>query len=96
MGLIDILAGKAMGLDIPHIAKKAGLPHDTVDAVLVALAHAHGNGDKDIVATASQQTDIPRDKVQDVLTDLGGPDALVKVAGLVSGGGREDAIGNDD
>ena len=96
MGLIDIVANEVLGLDVGALSKKVGLPTAVVDSVLVALARSHANGDENIVAEAASDTEVPQDKVQTLLDELGGPDALMKVAGLITGGGHEDALGDGE
>ena len=92
MGLLDDLAGQAMGLDIADLSAKVGLKHDVVEAVLIALGKAH-NESGDTVAKAVDETGVPRDKVEALLEEIGGVDALIKVAGLISGGGMQDLLG---
>lgn len=92
MGLLDILAGEAMGLDIADLSAKVGLPSDTVESVLAALGKAH-NEVGDPVTAAVDETGVERDKVQRLLSEIGGEEALAKVAGLISGGGMQDMLG---
>lgn len=91
MGLLDDLAGKAMGLDIGALASKVGLSEAHVRAVLVALGRHHTEPG-DTVAGAVADTGVPRDKVEGVLAQIGGEDALAKVSGLISGGGLSDML----
>ena len=92
MGLLDILANEAMGLDVPALAAKVGLKIDVTEAVLAALGKAHFDR-QEPVDTAVAETGVPRDKVEALLAAIGGEDALAKVAGLISGGGVDDPLG---
>ncbi len=91
MGLLDDLANKAMGLDIGALAAKVGLSPDQVRQVLTALGKHHPEPG-DTVAGATADTGLPRDKVESVLAQMGGEDALAKVSGLISGGGLSDML----
>lgn len=92
MGLLDVLAGEAMGLDVAALSAKVGLNSATVEQVLAALGKAH-NDPGDTVSAAVAETGVARDKVQTLLAELGGEDALAKVAGLIYGGGMHDLLG---
>ena len=92
MGLLDNLANEAMGLDVPALAAKVGLKSEVAEAVLAALGKAHFDG-HDTVDTAVAETGVPRDKVQALLAEIGGDDALAKVASLIMGGGVDDPLG---
>ena len=92
MGLLDILAGEAMGLDIADLSAKVGLDSHTVEAVLAALGKAHNDPGKPVDAAVSE-TGVARDKVETLLSAIGGEDALAKVAGLIGGGGMDDPLG---
>lgn len=91
MGLIDVLASKAMGLDLDDLSARSGLSHPVLETVLVALGKAH-TAPGDTVAEATAETGVERGKVQQVLDLLGGEDALAKVSGLISGGGLSDML----
>jgi hypothetical protein len=91
MGLLDDLASKAMGLDIGALASQVGMSEQRVRAVLVALGRHHTEPG-DTVAGAAADTGVARDKVESLMSLIGGEDALAKVSGLISGGGLSDML----
>ena len=92
MGFLDILAAEAMGLNVEELSAKVGLPTSVVESVLAALGKHHTEPGDTVSATV-EETGVPRDKVETLLSELGGEDALAKVAGLISGGGMHDLLG---
>ena len=85
MGLLDGLAGKAMGaLDIGALASKVGLSEGQVQAVLAAMGKQQ-SGSGDAVSAASAESGVAPDKVQSLLSMIGGEGALGKLGGLAGG-----------
>lgn len=85
MGLLDDLAGKAMGgLDIGALASKVGLSEAQVQTVLAALGK-HQSGSGDAVSATAAESGVAPDKVQSLLSMIGGEGALGKLGGLAGG-----------
>ena len=87
MSILDGLLGQVTGnVDIENLAKKVGLPADQVEQAVHALGIAHPQPG-DTVETAAAQTGIPTDKLQDIVSHLGGEGALARFSSLLEGEG---------
>lgn len=91
MGLIDIVAGRAMGLDVGRLAAQVGMSEDHTRTVLASLGKHHTEPGDPVVAAAAE-TGTSRDTVARLLAALGGESALAKVSVLASGGGLSDML----
>ena len=87
MGMFDNLAGALGGLDINAIGAQIGLTPEQVQQVIAAIGQLQGQPG-DTATAASAQTGLPLDKIQALLAQIGGPDALSKLGGMLGGFGR--------
>ena len=91
MGLLDGLLGQVTSnVDINNLAEKVGLTPDQVEQAMTALGQAHAEPG-DTVATAADNTGIEPDKLQDIVSHIGGEGALGRFASLLQG--QEGGIG---
>lgn len=91
MGMLDGLLGQVTSnVDIANLAEKVGLTPDQVEQAMTALGQAHAEPG-DTVASASDATGIEPDKLQDIVSHIGGEGALGQFASLLQG--QEGGIG---
>ncbi|WP_375393443.1 hypothetical protein [uncultured Sphingomonas sp.] len=91
MGMLDGLLSQVTGnVDVDTLAAKVGLTPDQVEQAMTALGQAHGQPG-DTVATAADNTGIEPNKLQDIVSHIGGEGALGQFAGLLEG--QEGGIG---
>jgi hypothetical protein len=83
MGLLDGLLGGLGGADqIAGLAAKVGLSEEQVKAGMAALGKAHPEPG-DTVTDAAAATGLPAGKLQDIVSQLGGENALGKISSLI-------------
>lgn len=89
MSLLDGILSQVTGsASVQGLAAKVGLSPEQVEQAVAALSQAH-TAPGDTVATASDQTGLPQDKLQQVMGHLGGEGALGQLAPLLGGAGGE-------
>ena len=87
MGIFDgMLSQIGRAVDVQAIAERVGLPADQVEAAIGALGAAHSQP-SDTVETAAGASGIPTDKVGEIMSQLGGENALGKLSSLLGHGG---------
>jgi len=87
MSMLDGILGQVtQNVDIANLAAKLGLSPEHVESAVKALAQAHPL-DADTAETAAAQTGLPLEKLQEMITHIGGEGALGKFAGLLQGQG---------
>lgn len=83
MDFLNTIVGQLGGTDrIASLAKQVGLSEAQVRSAMAALGKAAPQPG-DTVTTAAQSTGLPMDKLQDLLAQVGGEDALKKVTGFL-------------
>lgn len=90
MSLLDGLLGDLGGnATVQNLAAKVGMNPDQIESAIAGLAQAH-MAPTDTVATASDRTGVPQDKLHEILAQLGGEGALGQLAGMMGhqGGGQ--------
>lgn len=94
MGLLDGLLGQvAENVDIENLAAKIGLTPEMVETAVAALGKAHPEPG-DTVETAAANTGLPMDKLQEIVTHIGGEGALGRFASLLTeNGGAANILG---
>jgi hypothetical protein len=87
MSMLDGILGQVtQNVDIANLAAKLGLSPEHAESAVQALAKAHTT-DGDTAETAAAQTGLPLDKLQEMITHIGGEGALGKFASLLQGQG---------
>ena len=85
MGMLDsLLAQVSSNVDIANLATKVGLSPDMVETAVQALGHAH-HAPGDTVETASANTGISTDILQQIVGHIGGEGSLGQFADLLKG-----------
>ena len=98
MSLLDGLLGQLnSNATVQNLAAKVGMSPDQIESALTALAAAHTQP-TDTVATASDQSGVPQDKLHEILGHLGGEGALGQLSGMMgqqggAGGGLGGMLG---
>lgn len=83
MGLLDGLLGQLGGSDqIAGLAAKVGLSEEQVKSAMAALGKAHGEPGN-TVDDAAAATGLPTDKLQDLIGQIGGENALGKISAMI-------------
>ena len=83
MGMFDGLIGQVMqSHEVANLAARVGLSPEQVAAAVTALAEAHPQPG-DTVGSAAQSTGLPTDKLQDIVTHLGGEGALGRFSAIL-------------
>jgi hypothetical protein len=86
-GILSQVSGNAR---VQNLAAKVGLSPEQVQQAIAALAKAHANGAANAdqsVDAAHQQTGLPRDKLHQIVGQIGGEGALSKVSSMLPEGG---------
>lgn len=87
MGMFDDLAAGLGGLDLNALAAKAGLSPEQVQQGLGAMGRAAPKPE-DTAGAAAAETGLPIEKLQALLSQVGGEEMVATVSGLLGGGGR--------
>jgi DNA-binding phage protein len=83
MDFLNNIVGQLGGTDkIASLARQVGLSEEQVQSAMAALGKAAPQPG-DTAASAAQSTGLPLDKLQDLLAQVGGEDALKKVTGFL-------------
>jgi hypothetical protein len=82
-GILGQLAGNAT---VAGLAARVGLTPAEIEMALAALAAAHA-APTDTVPTAAAQSGLPENKLQEILSHLGGEGALGGLAGMLAQNG---------
>lgn len=83
MDFLNNIVGQLGGTDkIASLAEQVGLSEAQVKAAMAALGKATPQPG-DTAASAAQSTGLPLDKLQDLLAQVGGEDALKKIGGFL-------------
>ena len=83
MGMLDGLLGGLGGADqIAGLAAKVGLSEEQVKSAMAALGKAHPEPG-DTVADAAATTGLSADKLQDLVGQIGGENALGKISAMI-------------
>lgn len=94
MSMFDgLLSQVADNVDIKNLAAKIGLTPEQVEAGVAALGKAHPEPG-DTVATAAANTGLPTDKLQEMVTHIGGEGALGQFASLLGNSGGAGGLGD--
>lgn len=80
-------AGGSEEMNLESIASQVGLDSEQVEKILSALGQFQGE-DGDTAESAANATGIPIDKVQAVLSQIGGEGALGNLSQMLGGLGR--------
>lgn len=90
MDFLNNIVGQLGGVDkIAGLAKQVGLSEEQVKAAMAALGKAAPEPG-DTVTSAAQSTGLPMDKLNELLTQVGGEGALTKLTGFLD----QDGDGN--
>ncbi|KPF75464.1 hypothetical protein IP68_09545 [Blastomonas sp. AAP25] len=83
MDFLNNIVGQLGGVDkIAGLAKQVGLSEEQVQSAMAALGKAAPQPG-DTVASAAESTGLPMDKLNDLLAQVGGEDALKKITGFL-------------
>lgn len=83
MGMLDGLLGQLGGADqLAGLASKVGLSEDQVRTAMAALGQAHAEPG-DTVASAATATGLSADTLTDLVSQIGGENALGSISGLI-------------
>lgn len=83
MGLLDGLLGQLGGADqLAGLASKVGLSEDQVRTAMAALGQAHPEPG-DTVATAAAATGLSADTLTNLVSQMGGENALSNISGMI-------------
>lgn len=83
MGMLDGLLGQLGGTDkIADLAAKVGLSEEQVKTAMAALGQAHPEAG-DTVSDAAATTGLSMDKLQDLVSQIGGENALGKISSMI-------------
>lgn len=83
MGMLDGLLGQLGGADkIADLAAKVGLSEEQVKTAMAALGKAHPEPG-DTVSDAAATTGLSMDKLQDLVGQIGGENALGKISSMI-------------
>lgn len=83
MGLLDGILGQIGGADqIAGLAAKVGLSEAQVQSAMAALGQAHTQSG-DTVESASAATGLSAGKLQELVQQIGGENALGKISSLI-------------
>jgi hypothetical protein len=77
-----ILSQIGSQFDVQAIAERVGLTDDKVESAIAALGVAHSQP-TDTVETAASSSGIPTEKLGEIMSQLGGENALSKVSSLL-------------
>lgn len=92
MDFLNNIVGQLGGVDkIAGLAKQVGLSEEQVQSAMAALGKAAPQPG-DTVASAAETTGLPMDKLNDLLAQVGGEDALKKVTGFLDRDGDGNPI----
>jgi hypothetical protein len=84
---LDIVAiAKQFGVDVNEIAAQVGLTPEQVGSILQALGMRY-NEPGDTAEQAAEDTGLPLEQIRQVITQIGGEDALAKLSALLGGAG---------
>lgn len=87
MSMLDGILGQVtQNVDIANLAAKLGLSPEHTESAVKALAQAHPLA-SDTAETAAAQTGLPLEKLQEMITHIGGEGALGHFASLLQGQG---------
>lgn len=83
MGMLDGLLGQLGGADkIAGLAAQVGLSEEQVKTAMAALGKAHPEPG-DTVGDAAAATSLPAGKLNDLIGQIGGENALGKISALI-------------
>ena len=83
MGLLNGLLGQLGGADqLAGLASKVGLSEDQVRTAMAALGQAHPEPG-DTVATAAAATGLSADTLTNLVSQMGGENALSSISGMI-------------
>ncbi|WP_109806610.1 hypothetical protein [Sphingosinithalassobacter portus] len=87
MSMLDAILGQVAGnVDVANLAAKVGLSPEHVEMAIQALAKFHPM-EGDTAEGAAAETGLPLDKIQEIITHIGGEGALNRFAEMLGGGG---------
>ncbi|QIG80568.1 hypothetical protein [Stakelama tenebrarum] len=85
MSMLDGILGQVVGnVDVANLAAKVGLSEEHVEMAIQALAKFHSR-EGDTAEGAAAETGLPLDKIQEIVTHLGGEGSLGRFAELLQG-----------
>ena len=88
MSLLDGLLGQvADNATVQNLAAKVGLEPNQIEQAVAALGQAHAQ-EGDTVTKAAEQTGLPQDKLQEIVSHIGGEGALGRFASLLEQDGE--------
>ena len=96
MSLLNGLLGQVSdNATVQNLAAKVGLSPEQVEQAIGALGAAHAQ-EGDTVTTASEQTGLPQDKLNEIVGHIGGEGSLGQFASLLQqdGGGIMGSLKN--
>ena len=84
MGMFDnLLSEMTEHADVANLAQKVGLDPSMVEGAVAALAHSHTQAG-DTAEGAAAATGLPLDKIQEIITHIGGEGLLGRYAQMVT------------
>ena len=94
MGILDgLLSQLGDNADLTNLAGKVGLAPEHVESAVRALAKFHPM-DVDTAEGAAAETGLPVDKMQELISQIGGEGSLGRYASLLQGEGGLGGIGD--
>jgi hypothetical protein len=92
MSILNSILGQVSdNATVQNLAAKVGLSPEQVEQAVTALAKAHAS-ESDTVTTAARQTDLPQDKLQEIIGHIGGEGSLGQFASLLEQQGGAGAL----
>ncbi|MDK2769465.1 hypothetical protein [Sphingomonas sp.] len=93
MSILDSILGQVGGTDgLTNLAAKVGLSPEHVESAVQALAKHH-QMQGDTAEGAAAATGLPLDKMQELITQIGGEGALGKFATMLQADGAAGILG---
>ena len=93
MSMLDGILGQVAGnVDVANLAAKGGLSPEHVEMAIQALAKFHPM-EGDTAEGAAAETGLPLDKIQEIITHLGGEGSLGRFAEMLGSSGGAGALG---
>lgn len=88
MSVLDGLLGQvADNATVQNLAAKVGLQPEQIEQAVAALSQAHPQPG-DTVTTAAEATGLPQEKLQEIVSHIGGEGALGRFASLLQQDGE--------
>lgn len=83
MSLLDSILGRVSeSATVQNLAAKVGISPEEVESAVTALGQAHAQ-EGDTIQTASETTGLPTDKLNEIVSHIGGEGSLGRFASML-------------